>query len=225
MMKLYSPAIVILILACSLFGVGQTQPEIRATGGTATAVTTTSDAGALVSRIETETNGLSADLSKLRIDKWKADSGAKQQAGENAASIQRNVHAALPELVAGVRSAPQSLGANFKLYRNLNALYDVVSSLAESAGAFGKREEYESIAPHVAALDDIRRSYADALQQMAANADNRISQAQRAQAAVQQAPAPKKIIVDDNAPSPAPKKKKTRKSTASSSSAGTSTPQ
>ncbi|MBV9147366.1 MAG: hypothetical protein JO065_15740 [Acidobacteria bacterium] len=222
-MKLYSPAIV--ILACSLFGVGQTQPEIRATGGTATAVTTTSDAGALVSRIETETTGLSADLSKLRIDKWKADSGAKQQAGENAASIQRNVHAALPELVAGVRSAPQTLGANFKLYRNLNALYDVVSSLAESAGAFGKREEYESIAPHVAALDDIRRSYADSLQQMAANADNRISQAQRAQAAVQQAPAPKKIIVDDNAPSPAPKKKKTRKSTASSSSAGTSTPQ
>jgi hypothetical protein len=170
---------------------------------------------------------LNADLSKLRIEKWKADSSAKQQALENATSIQRNITAALPELVGAVRSAPQSLAANFKLYRNVNALYDVVASLAESTGAFGRREEYADISPHAAALDDLRRSYADSLQQMAANADNTIVTAQRAQAAAAaQAPPPKKVIVDDNEPTTtAKKKKKTKKATASSSSAGTSTPQ
>jgi hypothetical protein len=187
------------------------------------------DVRPLLSRIQQETQGLNADVGKLRVEKWKADSSAKQQASQNVASIQRNVTAALPELVNSVSSAPQSLAANFKVYRNLNALYDVVSSLAESTGAFGKREEYDSLAPHVSALDDLRRSYADSLQQMAANADTTIVAAQRAQAAAAAAaqPAPKKIIVDDSAPTPPAKKKKatTKKSTASSSSSGTSTPQ
>jgi hypothetical protein len=171
---------------------------------------------------------LNIDLHNLHVDRWKADSQAKQQAAENAASIRRNITAALPELLSAVRSSPQSLAANFKLYRNLNAIYDVVANLAESTGAFGKREEYGTIGPHVDALDEIRRSYGDSLQQMSANADDRIAAAQKAQAAAAAAAAqtpPKKIIVDDTQPAPATKKKKTKKSTASSSSVGTSTPQ
>jgi hypothetical protein len=192
--------------------------------------TTSGDVGTLLTRIEQETQGLNIDLHNLHVDKWKADSQTKQQAEENAASIRRNITAALPELISAVRSSPQSLSANFKLYRNLNALYDVVANLAESAGAFGKHEEYGAIAPHVDALDEVRRSYADLMQQMSANADDRIAAAQKAQAAAAAAAAqtpPKKIIVDDTAPpAPAPtKKKKPKKSTASSSSAGTSTPQ
>ena len=74
------------------------------------------------------------------------DSSTKHQASENIGSIQRNVTAALPALIAAVHTAPQSLAANFKLYRNLNALYDVVASVSESAGAFGKREEYDLMA-------------------------------------------------------------------------------
>ena len=186
----------------------------------------TGDPSMLLSRIEQETQGLNADVGKLRVEKWKTDSATRQQAAENAASIQRNVSAALPGLISAVRAAPQSLAANFKLYRNLNALYDVVASLGESTGAFGKREEYDTIAPHVAALDEHRRSYADYVQQMAATADNRIATAQQAQAAAaQQQAAPKKIIVDDAAPSPpVAKKKRVKKAAASSSSAGTSTP-
>jgi hypothetical protein len=179
----------------------------------------------VLTRIEQETQGLNLDLGNLRVEKWKADSQVKQQATENAASIRRNITAALPEVIGAVRSSPQSLAANFKLYRNLNALYDVVSNLAESAGAFGKRDEYATIAPHVAALDEIRHSYTDLLQQMSANADDRIAAAQRAQAAAATQMPPKKIIVDDTEPPPPTKKKKTKKSAASSSSAGTSTPQ
>lgn len=187
------------------------------------------DVRPLLSRIQQETQGLNLDVGNLRVEKWKADSSAKQQASQNVTSIQRNVTAALPELVSSVNAAPQSLAANFKLYRNLNALYDVVASLAESTGAFGKREEYNSLSPHVSALDELRRNYADSLQQMAANADNSIVAGQRAQAAAAAAAQqpPKKVIVDDSEPAPPAKKKKatTKKNSASSSSSGTSTPQ
>jgi hypothetical protein len=182
------------------------------------------DVSGLLNRIEQETQGLSADVGKLRIDKWKTDSASKAQATENATSIQRNISNALPGLISAVRSAPQSLAANFKLYRNLNALYEVVSSLAESAGAFGKREEYELIGPHVGAIDDDRRGYGDYLAQMTASADGRIAAAEQAARAAAQQP-PKKIVIDDNEPAPAPVKKKPRKKAATgSSSSAASTP-
>ena len=174
------------------------------------------DPGTLLSRIQQETLGLSADLSKLRIDKWKADSSTKSQATDNVESIQRNIANALPGLFSAVRSAPESLGANFKLYRNVSALYDVLANLAESAGAFGKREEYEGIAPHVAAIDDDRRAYGDLLAQMTASADSRIAAFQLAAAQAAAQP-PKKIIVDDTEPTPPPRKKSRKKSTTSSS--------
>ena len=172
----------------------------------------------LLARIEQEAQALNMDVGRLHVEKWKADSSAKQHANENVASIQRNVTAALPGLVAATRSAPDSLAANFKLYRNLNALYDVVASVGESAGAFGKREEYEAIVPHATALDDLRRDYANALQQMAATADSRLVAAQQAQAAAAKSAPPKKIVVDDTEPAAAPKKKKPKKPIASNSS-------
>ena len=177
----------------------------------------------LLTQIEQETQTLNMDVGRLRTDKWKTDASSKQQANENVASIERNVTAALPGLIAAVRTAPQSLAANFKLYRNLNALYEVVASLGESAGAFGRREEYEAVGPHVRALDGLRRNYADTLQQMSATADDRLAAAVRqAQAAANQPP--KKIIVDDTAPSPIAKKRKSKKPTASSSPTATSAP-
>ncbi len=196
-------------------------PSSPAQANTLPAAQTFPDPGTLLSRIQQETLGLSADLGKLRIDKWKTDSSTKSQATDNLESIQRNITNALPGLISGVRSAPQSLGANFKLYRNINALYDVLANLAESAGAFGKREEYEVIAPHVAAIDDDRRAYGDLLAQMTASTDSRIAAYQQAAAQAAAQP-PKKIIVDDTEPAPAPKKKSRKKSAASSSKTSSS---
>ncbi|HWY71870.1 MAG TPA: hypothetical protein VNX88_24600 [Terriglobales bacterium] len=191
------------------------------------------DLATMLQRIEQETAGLNADVGKLRVEKWKIDSTTKRQASENIGSIQRNITGALPGLITAVRAAPQSLAANFKLYRNLNALYDVVASVSESTGAFGRREEYDLMSPHAAALDADRRNYGEYLQQVTTTADDRLAAAERAQAAAiaaqQQAP-PKKIVVDDNEPTPPAKKKKTAKkntvtgSAAASSASGTSTP-
>jgi hypothetical protein len=213
-MKLFVRLLLIAVIA----PLSQAQtPLSSAPANTVPAAQGLPDPGNLLSRIQQETLGLSTDLGKLRIDKWKADSSTKSQATDNVESIQRNIANALPGLISAVRSAPQSLGANFKLYRNINALYDVLANLAESAGAFGKREEYEVIAPHVAAIDDDRRAYGDFLAQMSASADSRIAAYQQAAAqAAAAAQAPKKIIVDDTEPAPPPKKKSRKKAAASS---------
>jgi hypothetical protein len=211
----------------------QNQPPAPPAQANASAVAPANspDPAPLLTKIEQETQALNADIGTLHVDRWKVDSGTRQHATQNAASIQRNIRAALPELINAVRSSPKSLAANFKLYRNLNALYDAVAGLGESVGAFGRREEYEVIGPHVAALDDARRSYADLVQQMSASADSRIASDQqalaRAEAAAGAAQAPpKKIVVDDDQPNPPTKKKKTttKKAPATSTSDSTSTP-
>lgn len=170
------------------------------------------DPSAILSRVEQESQAITQDLGRLRIDKWKADSASKQQAETNALSIQRNLTAALPGMIQQVRSNPQNLAANFKLYRNVNALYEVLAGLTESAGAFGGSSEYRALGTHVGAIDDIRRNYAEVLENMAVQHDAQLAAARTAATAqaASPPPAPQKIIVDDT-PSPtkkAPKKKK-----------------
>ncbi len=155
------------------------------------------------------------NLGRLRVDKWKVDSRDKDQARNNIESLQRNLTSALPSLMQNVRNNPGSLAASVKLYRNLNALYDVMSSITESVGAFGSKDDYNALANDTANLDSVRRTVADDLESMAANSDNQVSRlaaqlrSQQQSAAAASAP-PKHVIVDDNAPAkkkPAAKKK------------------
>ena len=216
----------VLALCAAATAQSQVSPHASPANSLSSVSINDADPAMLLTKIQQEAEGLNADVGKLRIEKWKVDSGTRQQASENASSIQRNISAALPELINSVRNAPQSLTANFKLYRNLNALYDVLAGLGESTGAFGKREEYDTIAPHVNAFDEIRRSYGDYLQQMASTADNRMLSAQqelaRAAAAAQQPP--KKIVVDDDQPTPPKKKTAKKKASAATSSASSNPP-
>lgn len=155
-----------------------------------------------------------ADLSRVRVDKWKTDDRYKDQSKANSQSLQRNLTAALPTLVQQVRANPNSLAANLKLYRNLNAVYDVLSSFSESVGAFGSKDDYNLLARDTSNIDNVRRSLADQLEQMAANQDAQVARlTAQIQAAQQQAAAaapPKKVVIDDNAP-PAKKTTSTTK--------------
>ena len=99
----------------------------------------------LLSQVETISKSTQADLSKIHIEKWKADGNYKRQALGNVDSIQRNLQGALPEIIAQLRNAPEDLPSTFKLYRNLDALYDVLGSVAEGAGAFGSKDDFQSL--------------------------------------------------------------------------------
>ena len=215
----------LLAIAVSLAAAAQSSPPPRSTNRTPVAAPPTNlqpatapDATASLAQLNQVIENARVDLARLRVDKWKTDAASKRQAEADAESVQRNLTAALPVIVQQVRANPGSVGANFKLYRNLNALYDVMSSLTESAGAFGSKEEYQALANDTSNLDTLRRSLADRVETMAISRDNEVAQlqarARQASAAAAAAP-PKKIVVDDNEPvkkstkKPAAKKKTT----------------
>lgn len=152
------------------------------------------------------------DLAKLRIEKWKTDGGTKRQSGADVESIQKNLQTAVPDIVAQLRNSPESLPETFRLYRNLDALYDVFSSVVESAGAFGSKDEFQSLQNDLNAMERTRHSVADRMEGLSATKENEIAQLRaqlrNAQAAVNAAP-PKKVVVDDTEPVKKPVKKKT----------------
>ena len=165
----------------------------------------------LLSQLEEASQAAQSDLAKMRVEKWKTDSGSKRQAEGNAESIQRNLRSALPEIIAELKASPESLTSTFKLYRNLDALYDVFESVAESAGAFGYMDDFQSLQNDVSAFERLRRSVAERMETLAGAKEVEVS---RLRAALQSAQAntptqpPKKIVVDDDAPVKKPVKKK-----------------
>ena len=180
----------------------------------------------LLGDLQAAAQTITQDLSRLRVEKWKADADQKQMAEHNADSVRRNVTGALPALLEQVRKDPQSVAAAFKLYRNVNALYDVLSSVAESAGAFGAKREYQSLGSDLAKLEEVRRNFGERLQEMAAASDTELRgwRAQSVRAAAPPPP-PKKIVVDD-APKPRKpvRKKKPAAPAATAAAAATSEP-
>jgi hypothetical protein len=166
----------------------------------------------LLSQLEDTSKSAQGDLSKLRIERWKTDSAAKRQSLSDVDSIQRNLQSALPEMVAQVRNAPEDLPATFQLYRNLDALYSVMSSVVESAGAFGPKDDFQSLSNDLNALEMARKQFAERMNSLASSKEQEIvrlrADLKAAQAAIPAAP-PKKVIVDDTQPEkkPAPKKK------------------
>ena len=176
----------------------------------------------LLGQLETISKNTQVDLAKLRIEKWKADGSYKKQATGNVDSIQRNLQGALPEIISQLRNAPEDLPASFKLYRNLDALYDVLGSVAEGAGAFGSKDDLQSISNDLSAFEGTRKQLAERIETLSSSKEAELerlrTQLKTLQAQVDAAP-PKKIVVDDNEPpkKPAPKKKSTKP-------AGTTTP-
>lgn len=169
--------------------------------------------------LQTAASQAAINLGHMRIEKWKADNDSKRQAQANADSVQRNLTEALPGLIDAARSSPQDLAAEFKLYRNLNALYDVFASLAESAGAFGPRNDYEDLLPQLQVIDNVRRNLGDALERLTTSNQLELNQLRLQVRTLQQAhaatPPPKKVVVDDT--QPARKKASSKKKSGTSS--------
>lgn len=181
-------------------------------GGEPVSYTSVSQLNGLLSRLEDASKATQADLAKSRIERWKTDGSTKKQALANVDSIQRNLQGALPEIIGQLRASPENLSASFKLYRNLDALYDVLGSVVESAGAFGPKDDFQALSNDLSAFESSRRALGERLENLTSAKENEIARLRTdlkaAQAAIPVTP-PQKTVVDDTQPAkkPAPKKK------------------
>jgi hypothetical protein len=191
---------------------GQVRPA-SAQGSQPVSYASMTQLNGMLAELEVNSKRTQADLAKLRIERWKTDGNSKKQVLANVDSIQRNLEGALPAIIAQLRAQPEDLPTSFKLYRNLDALYDVVGSVAEGTGAFGSKDDFQALSNDLTTFEGTRKQLAQRIESVSLAKEAEIvrlrADLKTAQAAIP-APAPKKTVVDDNeAPKkPAVKKKK-----------------
>lgn len=197
-----------LLLACVL-AAAQQQGQPAPTSAPTSLAPASAGLIATLGALEQAAQTTSLDLAHLRIEKWKGDRAVKDDAAAKTESLEKNLTAALPGMVAAVRANPSSLGPALKLYRNLNAVYDVLAFVAEAAGAFAPKDEFRALAADLQEIDLARRALADTLENMAAAQDLELARL-RTQSRAASSSEVKKIVVDDTepAPKPAPKRRK-----------------
>lgn len=156
----------------------------------------------LVANLQQTSQTAQLDLARLRIDRWKTDSGTRQQTEKDAASIGQNLQLALPGMLDNLKNSPENLALTFKVYHNLDALYDVLTSVVESAGAFGAKDEFQSLNHDLGAIEDSRRAFADRMDKLANAKETELGQLRAALQQARAEAAPKKVVVDDTAPAP-----------------------
>ena len=169
----------------------------------------------ILSQLQQTSQNMQSDLGKTRIEKWKTDGATKRQTLATVESIQRNLQSALPETIATLSNSPEDLGASFKLYRNLVILYDYFGAVVENAGAFGSKDEFQSLSNDMTGLESARRIFGERVQKLAASKEDELTRLRAEVKTLTAAPPPppKKIVVDDTEPpkKPAPAKKKVTK--------------
>ena len=217
---LFSSGLYLTCMAAALAQSGPAPVASPANGGQGQPVSYVSvtQLNGLLSQIEAASKDTQTDLGKLRIERWKTDGSYKKQALGNVDSIQRNLQGALPEMITQLRNAPEDLPPTFKLYRNLDALYDVLRNVTEDAAAYGSKDDLQSLSNDLSAFEGTRKQLAERIENLSSSKEGELTrlrgQLKTLQAQVEAAP-PKKIVVDDTEPpkKPAPKKKPAAKST------------
>lgn len=204
----------IALLAAAL---AQAQATAGAPSGTQppVAYASVSELNGILAQLQQTVQSIQSDLQKTRIERWKTDGATKKQILAEVESIQRNLQATLPETITQLNNSPEDLGVSFKLYRNLDALYDVFGQVAEAAEALGSKDEFQSLSNDMSGLESARRTFGERMQKLTASKEDELTRL-RAQVKTLTAappPPPKKIVVDDTEPpkKPAPAKKKVTK--------------
>ncbi|HTZ97934.1 MAG TPA: hypothetical protein VMB18_16140 [Terriglobales bacterium] len=171
-----------------------------------------SELNQLLSQLQHTAQTMQLDLASLSIERWKTDSNTKRGSAADVESIQRNIQTALPGIMDRLRNSPENLSVTFELYRNLDALYSVLTSVVESAGAFGTRNEYQSLQNDLNAMEMSRRSFADRMEKLTTAKESEVAdlraQLKKAQGEQAATSLPKKVVVDDTDEAKKPIKKK-----------------
>jgi hypothetical protein len=203
-------------LLCAATALGQSGPAPQS--GEPVSYASVTQLNGVLAQLEATSKSTQADLVKLRVEHWKTSTASKKETLSKIDSIQRNLQGTLLDVISQLRASPEDLPSTFKLYRNLDALCDVVGSVAEDTGAFGTKDELQSMSNDLSGFDGTRKQMAQRMETLSSSKEAEIvrlrTDLKTAQAAIPAAP-PKKIVVDDNAPAkkPAVKKKPVAKPT------------
>lgn len=189
-------------LAPALLLLSLTAPVALAQTPTATTATST---------LQPSIDKLRSTISTLNTDKWKAPGAVREDARNNISSIRRDIDETLPPLLQTADAAPGSVAANLPVFRNIDALYDVLLRVVETAELAAPDTDGDALRGALTQMEDARRTFGDQLQTAAVNAEAQTKTLNAQLAAAQAAAKPIPTAVVDNTdqkPAPAARKKK-----------------
>jgi hypothetical protein len=148
-------------------------------------------------------------VSAVDVHRWKVPNDVRDTTASDVQSIQRDLSTTLPSLLTQAQGSPDSIAPAFAVFRNIDALYDVLLRITETATLAGTQSEAGRLEGTRAELQARRAQLGNAILASASAQDNSVLQLRTALATasrVAAAPtAPKKIVVDDG-PATSPSK-------------------
>lgn len=168
-------AIAASLLAFPLAGqaVAQVVPAPTPAQARAQAATVLGDS---LQQLNATTDRLRSALSALNIPRWKAPGDVRQTVQSDLDSMQRDLTNTLPPLVAQAKANPSQLAPVFAVYRNVDALYDVLLRVSETAQLAGAANDSRALEEQRVTLESTRTQLGAALLQSAQTQDAEVTQ-------------------------------------------------
>ena len=168
-------------------------------------------------------------LSAVDARRWKAPNDVRDQTASDIQSIQRDLNGTLPGLLSTAQAAPGSIAPAFAVFRNIDALYDVLLRITETATLAGSQQEATRLEQVRSDLQSRRSQLGSAILSSATAQDASVVNLQASLRAANSAAAsasttPRKVVVNDGPDSTAKPVKK-RKPAATTKPAATPPPQ
>lgn len=101
--------------------------------------------------------------SAVDLNRWKGSNSLRQETDANLASMQKDLQATLPPLLAAADAAPTSATASLPVLLNLDALYAVLLRVAIASRGSAPRDEATALEQAATVLDSARRDLGDAV--------------------------------------------------------------
>lgn len=192
-----------------------TQPP--GSSGAPAAAAAPAPAGSAVGSLRPALANVQAAISDLNIAHWKTSNATRATVQQDVASMQRDLTTTLPALItqaeaAGANgpAAAAALSPSFAVFRNVDALYDVLLRVAETASLVGPSSDASSLEDARAGLEDGRAKLGTSLLQSIGTQDAQIARllAPSPKPVSAPPPPPTKIVVNDGPDATKTRKKK-----------------
>lgn len=183
-----------LLAAIGWYAVSALAQSAQAVGGPGAAAVPTAS-----SLITPALGQLRQGLSGLRLDKWKVPGPVREETNGNIGSITRDLDGALPGLLATADGAPGVISKNLPVFRNVDALYDVLLRVVETADLSAPARDADALHQGLTALDNARRAMGDAMETAAVSQEqqvNTLEERLKAQAAAARPVVPPPVTVE-----------------------------
>jgi hypothetical protein len=146
-------------------------------------------------------------LLTIRPERWKTSSQITGQSTSDVGSIERDLDTTLPPLLSSADAAPASTTQLLPAYRNVDALYDVVVRVTQTAILAAPTQQSMALQQATAALQQSRRDLGDLLDAAAQSNERELHDTQALLRTIQAAPPPPAPVCP---PPPAPPVKKAK---------------